>query len=110
MGAAGCCGLVNVMIERKKSAARPVDVVAGNLQIRLAESEAEVAAAQALRYRVFYESMGATPTAEMADTRRDFDRFDDFCDHLLVLDLAGNKTEPTVVGTYRVMRRDAARR
>ena len=110
MGAADCCGLVNVMIERNKSAARPVDVVAGNLQIRLAESEAEVAAAQALRYRVFYEGMGATPSAEMADKQRDFDRFDDYCDHLLVLDQAESGSEPAVVGTYRVMRREAASR
>ena len=110
MRAAGCCGLVNVMIERNKGAARPVDVVAGNLQIRLAESEAEVVAAQALRYRVFYEGMGATPSAEVADKQRDFDRFDDYCDHLLVLDQAESGSEPAVVGTYRVMRREAASR
>src|SRR3546814_18015674 len=65
---------------------RPVDVVGGNLRIRLAEDAAEIRAAQALRYRVFYESMAAKPTPEMAAARRDFDAFDDFCDHLLVFD------------------------
>ena len=98
------------MIERNESTARPVDVVAGNLQIRLAENEAEVAAAQALRYSIFYEGMGATPTAEMVAKQRDFDRFDEYCDHLLVVDLSENGDEPAVVGTYRVMRREAARR
>ena len=65
---------------------RPVDVVGGNLRIRLAEDTAEIRAAQALRYRVFYESMSAKPTDEMAAARRDFDSFDDYCDHLLVFD------------------------
>src|SRR3546814_2966435 len=43
---------------------RPVDVVGGNLRIRLAEDAAEIRAAQALRYRVFYESMAAKRSEE----------------------------------------------
>jgi putative hemolysin len=65
---------------------RPVDLRIGDLEIRLAESEAEIAACQALRYRIFYEEMSASPTPEMAATRRDFDSFDPFCDHLIVID------------------------
>ncbi|MGD1880535.1 MAG: GNAT family N-acetyltransferase [Kiloniellaceae bacterium] len=89
---------------------RPVDVVGGNLRIRLAEGPAEVRAAQALRYRVFYESMAATPTAEMAAAKRDFDSFDDYCDHLLVFDEERGTGPAAVVGTYRVMRREGAAR
>ncbi len=77
-----------------------------SLQVRLAQSAADIDAAQALRYRVFYEEMGAQPTAEMAARRRDFDRFDDDCDHLLVIDHA----QGAVVGTYRLIRRAAAQR
>lgn len=87
---------------------RPVDVVGGNLRIRLAEDAAEIRAAQALRYRVFYESMAAKPTPEMAAARRDFDSFDDFCDHLLVFDEERGSGAEAVVGTYRVMRREGA--
>jgi putative hemolysin len=76
------------------------------LQVRLAQGEADIDAAQALRYRVFYEEMGAQPTADMAARRRDFDRFDQDCDHLLVIDHAQN----AVVGTYRLIRRAAALR
>ena len=61
---------------------RLVDVRARSLHIRLAETPEEVEAAQALRYRVFYEGMAATPTDEMAAVRRDFDSFDEYCDHL----------------------------
>ncbi|WP_340116459.1 GNAT family N-acyltransferase [Pelagibius sp. 7325] len=89
---------------------RPVDVSGGNLHIRLAEDVAEVRAAQALRYRVFYESMDATPTPEMAAAGRDFDSFDDFCDHLLVFDAERGSGPDAVVGTYRVMRREGATR
>jgi putative hemolysin len=89
---------------------RPVDVVGGNLRIRLAEDAAEVRAAQSLRYQVFYESMAARPTAEMAAARRDFDSFDDYCDHLLVFDEERGHGAEGVVGTYRVMRREGATR
>ncbi|MBV9692318.1 MAG: GNAT family N-acetyltransferase, partial [Alphaproteobacteria bacterium] len=63
----------------------PVLAVTGPLEVRLAETDAEVEAAQRLRYRVFYEEMAAIPTPAMREARRDFDRFDEFCDHLLVV-------------------------
>src|SRR6266851_594459 len=77
---------------------------------RLAERPSEVAASQALRYRVFYEEMGAEPTPEMALARRDFDRFDDVADHLLVIDHARGTGPQSVIGTYRLIRRTAAKR
>ena len=92
---------------RLAPAERPVDIAAGNLSVRLAETIGEVDAAQALRYRIFYEEMGARPDAETARRQRDFDEFDSVCDHLLVLD---NTREGAgrVVGTYRLIRRPAA--
>jgi putative hemolysin len=71
---------------------------------------ADVDAAQALRYRVFYDEMGAKPTAEMERLRRDFDGFDGDCDHLLVIDHARGSGAQAVVGTYRLIRRAAAQR
>jgi L-ornithine Nalpha-acyltransferase len=87
---------------------RLVDVRVGDLRLRLAETAAEVEAAQSLRYRIFYESMAARPTPEMAAVRRDFDSFDDYCDHLLVFDTRRGDGPEAVIGTYRVMRRSAA--
>ena len=87
-----------------------VDVRFGKLQVRLAESVADVDAAQALRYRVFYDEMGARPTAEMARAKRDMDSFDGICDHLLVVDHARGSGPQAVVGTYRLIRRAAAER
>jgi putative hemolysin len=89
------------------SSAEIVRVVAGDFEVRLAENAAEIDAAQALRYRVFYEEMTAHPTPEMAARRRDFDAFDTVCDHLLVLDHR-REGPKAIVGTYRLIRRSAA--
>ena len=90
------------------SSAEIVKVVAGDFEVRLAENAAEIDAAQALRYRVFYEEMKALPTAEIAARRRDFDGFDEVCDHLLVLDRRRGEGPGGIVGTYRLIRRPAA--
>ena len=56
---------------------RIVDISSGALQVRLAETAEDVDAAQALRYRIFYEGMGAQPTAGDGRRHRDFDAFDE---------------------------------
>jgi putative hemolysin len=90
----------------------PVLAVTGVLEVRLAETDAEVEAAQRLRYRVFYEEMSATPTPQMRAQRRDFDRLDEFCDHLLVIDRSAvdEDGQPAVVGTYRMIRDEYAKK
>jgi putative hemolysin len=80
--------------------------------VRLVETEAEIEAAQRLRYHIFYEEMSAVPSPAMRESRRDFDKFDEFCDHILVVDRAtiDDDGQPVVVGTYRMIRDvDAAR-
>lgn len=79
----------------------------GQLDVRLATSEEEVAAAQALRYAIFYDEMGAQPTARHLATGRDIDDYDSVCDHLLVID-HGLDGQPRVVGTYRLLRQSVA--
>ena len=81
---------------------------AGALEVRLATTPADIDAAQALRYRVFYEEMTAKPTAEMAARKRDFDSFDPYCDHLIVIDHKRGPGPKSVVATYRLLRRAAA--
>ena len=84
----------------------------GDLEVRLAGSSAEVRRAQALRYRVFYEEMAAVADFRTRQTRRDADRFDRFCDHLLVIDHARAGRSrfglPNIVGTYRLLRQEIA--
>lgn len=82
--------------------------VAGSMEVRLAADQAEIEAAQALRYRVFYEERSAIPVGEMAALRRDVDRYDAIADHLLVLDHSRGDGPQAVVGTYRLIRRSRA--
>jgi putative hemolysin len=92
-----------------RKSSRTVKLRAGHLGVRLTESRGEVDAAQALRYRVFYDEMGARPDDRMARLRRDCDDFDEVCDHLVVID--HDKTgRDAVVATYRLIRREHALR
>jgi putative hemolysin len=77
-----------------------------------ATCEADVREAQQLRYAVFAGELGAR-LAPPAGTPPgcDADRFDDYCDHLLVrVRAADGELSPRLVGTYRVLGPDGARR
>ena len=92
-----------------------IRVERGNLILRLAHGPAEIEACQALRYQVFYEELGAKADAQAIATRRDTDRFDAICDHLVVVrtDEAAVEAGPRLsdgelVGTYRLLRQEVA--
>jgi putative hemolysin len=76
------------------------------LSVRLAQDAGDIEAAQALRYRIFVDDMGA----KLAGARdgRDIDPYDALCDHLLVEDHA--VAGAPVVGTYRLLRQSVADR
>ncbi|GBR00833.1 GNAT family N-acetyltransferase [Asaia lannensis] len=80
----------------------------GQLGVRIATTDAEREAAQALRYRVFFEEMGARPDTRTARLKRDIDDFDEVADHLLVIDHAVSSGAEGVVGTYRLLTSDKA--
>ncbi|MGV0817427.1 GNAT family N-acetyltransferase [Martelella sp. AMO21009] len=81
----------------------------GSMETRIAETAAEIDAAQSIRYRVFVEEMQARlPDAAMR-AKRDFDRWDDICDHLLVVDhKIEGEPEDQIVATYRLLRHEVA--
>ncbi len=81
---------------------------AGNLGVRLAAGPEDLDAVQALRYRVFYEEMGAKADVETALSQRDRDGYDAVADHLLVVDHDLGAGPESVVGTYRLIRQSAA--
>ncbi|QVN23433.1 GNAT family N-acetyltransferase [Burkholderia pyrrocinia] len=67
------------------------------LSVAWARHQDEVEQAQRLRYRVFAEEMGASLTSGTPGI--DADRFDPYCDHLIVRD----EDSQEIVGTYRVL-------
>lgn len=86
----------------------------GDLTVRLAEGTRDIEAAQQLRYHVFYEELDARASPETLALRRDADRFDPICDHLLVVksDDGGHHgirvSDGELVGTYRLLRQSVA--
>ncbi len=78
-------------------------------ELRLAQSRADLHAAQRLRYEVFIQELGGDGPLVDHDARLERDQFDEFFDHLLLID----KTQPEgsskhVVGVYRLLRGDMA--
>lgn len=72
--------------------------------VKLAETEAELHAAQRLRYDVFVRELGGGGALVDHDQRLERDRFDPFFDHL-ILTLKGSDT---VIGVYRLLRSEQA--
>jgi putative hemolysin len=86
----------------------------GSLEACLARGEDEIREAQQLRYKIFYEECGAVPDAWTALKRLDADKYDEHCDHLVVLDHACSQSRdqgrPKIVGAYRLLPGDRAGR
>ncbi|QLG88682.1 GNAT family N-acetyltransferase [Chitinibacter bivalviorum] len=75
-----------------------------SLSVSIAKTKSEIKAAQALRYRVFAEEMGAKLSTK--EPGLDQDLFDKYCDHLIAQDnLTGE-----VIGTYRILPPHKARK
>ena len=80
--------------------------VAADFQVRLAQTEADVQAAQRLRYDVFVRELGGGGPMVDHAAGLERDRFDPYFDHLLLTDRRSGK----LAGVYRVMRGDMAAR
>lgn len=73
---------------------------AGRYDVRLATSEAEVHAAQKLRYEVLFKESGGKITKEMLNSEREEDEWDAIAYHVVVLDA---RNDNQVVGTVRLV-------
>lgn len=72
--------------------------------VRLAETEEDLRAAQALRYEVFVSELGGDGELVDHDAGLERDRFDPYFDHMLLTDTASGQ----VVGVYRLLTSDRA--
>lgn len=81
----------------------------GQIHVRQATTPDELYAAQRLRYDVFFKEFGAHPSPDVEAQERDFDHYDDYMDHLIVVDPDVSENNG-VVGTYRLMRAEGAKR
>ena len=91
-------------LDSQALAAKPQSPAVGKISVSWAKHQDEVRQAQRLRYEVFAIEMGANLPKTLPG--HDIDLFDDFCEHLLVRDLASQQ----VIGTYRVLTPTQAKR
>ncbi|MBY6138369.1 GNAT family N-acetyltransferase [Leisingera daeponensis] len=80
--------------------------MSSQFSVKIAETEEDLQAAQALRYDVFVRELGGGGEMVDHDAGLERDRFDPFFDHMLVTDEA----KGMVVGVYRLLRDDQAAR
>ena len=77
----------------------------------MARNARDLKASQALRYKVFVEEMGANSPTIDHNSKIEADLFDPFFDHLLLIDEHRNQDAfDYVVGVYRLLRSDVAKR
>jgi len=82
---------------------------APKLDLRVARTPEDLDGAKRLRYRVFIEELSGTGASSDHEKRLEQDRFDPFCDHLILVDLDRDPaTLDHVIGVYRVMRESGA--
>lgn len=74
--------------------------------LRLAETPEEIISAQRLRYKIFYEEFNVPAPHHVAIEERDFDDYDPYADHLIVIDTSIANLDEQIVGTYRLFRRE----
>ena len=77
---------------------------APEFSVKIAGTEEELRAAQALRYEVFVRELGGGGALVDHEAGLEQDRFDPFFDHMLVTDTSTDM----VVGVYRLLRDDQA--
>ncbi|WP_374610546.1 GNAT family N-acetyltransferase [Gordonia sp. (in: high G+C Gram-positive bacteria)] len=73
-------------------------LTAGPIRVLVSDDPADIVAAQELRYRVFADEPGFSNRIGDAVTGRDADRFDAFCEHLIV-----RHADDGVVGCARLL-------
>lgn len=75
--------------------------------LRLAQTEEDIRAAQYLRYQVFVKELGGQGDLVDHDAELEQDEYDPHFDHLMLLDTArGETVRDQIVGVYRLLRDD----
>ncbi len=93
---------LNHMLLNRLPVVNPILSENDQFVLKIASTQAEIRAAQKLRYRVFHQEQGRLEDCHGGIDR---DRYDRHCRHLIAIE----KTSGQVVGTYRTLSGDSAR-
>ncbi|HAI32863.1 MAG TPA: ornithine-acyl-ACP acyltransferase, partial [Thalassospira sp.] len=75
-------------------------MASGRFSVHLAKTKQDLKAAQELRFEVFFGEFHAKAMTEQHSAGLDSDKFDAFCEHLLVVD---NENDKKVIATTRLL-------
>ena len=80
-----------------------------NFELKIASTKEEIHASQRLRYKVFVEELGASGVAIGRESKIESDEYDEWVDHLILIDRSIDPaTLDHVIGVYRLLRDDVA--
>ena len=75
---------------------------------KLAESKSEIKQAQKLRYQVFFSDRNKKKIFNISNFRKDSDKYDNYCDHIIVNYKQSKFSKNKVIGTYRLLKQHVA--
>lgn len=76
--------------------------------VKLADSKNEIKSAQKLRYQVFFSERNKKKIFNIDNFRKDSDKYDNYCDHIVVIHKKSKFSRNKIVGTYRLLKQSVA--
>ena len=76
--------------------------------VKLADSKNEIKSAQKLRYQVFFSERNKKKIFNIDNFRKDSDKYDNYCDHIVVIHKKSKFSKNKIVGTYRLLKQSVA--
>ena len=76
--------------------------------VKLADSKNEIKSAQKLRYQVFFSERSKKKIFNIDNFRKDSDKYDNYCDHIVVIHKKSKFSKNKIVGTYRLLKQSVA--
>ena len=100
--------LLNYKKQSKKVYLNTKNFFKPEIFVKLADSNSEIKQAQKLRYQVFFSDRNKKKILNISNFRKDSDKYDSYCDHIIVNYKHSKFSKNKVIGTYRLLQQKVA--
>ena len=100
--------LLNYKKQSKKVYLNTKNFFKPEIFVKLADSNSEIKQAQKLRYQVFFSDRNKKKILNISNFRKDSDKYDSYCDHVIVNYKHSKFSKNKVIGTYRLLQQKVA--
>ena len=100
--------LKNLNYTKKIININTLDFFKPTFYVKLADSKNEIKSAQKLRYQVFFSERNKKKIFNIDNFRKDSDKYDNYCDHIVVIHKKSKFSKNKIVGTYRLLKQSVA--